>query len=97
MQPLCGIRFIPSVHGLSALDESHGFHATKQGERYTLSEPARRIVLDRLLALNHQRYAEEVKAGLHDKGAKKSKATQKRPDLLSPLVELPSSAQPSLF
>jgi hypothetical protein len=28
---------------------------------------ARRTVLDRLLALNHQRYAEEVKAGLHDK------------------------------
>ena len=50
----------------------HGFHATKQGERYTLSEPARRAVLDRFLALNHQRYAEEVKAALHDK--KKSKA-----------------------
>ena len=49
-------------------------HTTKQGERYTLSEPARRTVLDRLLALNHQRYAEEVKAGLHDKGANKGKA-----------------------
>jgi hypothetical protein len=55
----------------------HGFHATKQGERYTLSEPARRTVLDRLLALNHQRYAEEVKAGLHDKGAKKAKTARK--------------------
>jgi hypothetical protein len=27
-------------------------------------------VLDRLLALNHERYAEEVRQGLHDKKAK---------------------------
>ncbi|MBE7500352.1 MAG: restriction endonuclease [Verrucomicrobiales bacterium] len=58
------------------LDLGHGFHETKQGVRYTLSESARRIVLDRLLALNHQRYEEEVKAGLHDK--KKRVASGKR-------------------
>ncbi len=52
------------------LDLGHGFHTTKQGVRYTISESARREVLDRLLALNHQRYAEEVAAGLHDKGKK---------------------------
>jgi hypothetical protein len=46
------------------------FHATKQGERYTLSESARGTVLGGLLALNHQRYEEEVKAGLHEKKAK---------------------------
>ena len=63
---------VAAAYGWSDLDLGHGFHATKQGERYTLSEPARRTVLDRLLALNHQRYAEEVKAGLHDKGAKKT-------------------------
>ena len=34
-------------------------HETKQGLRYTISEAARREVLDRLLALNHQRHAEE--------------------------------------
>jgi len=50
--------------GSSGSQLGHGFHATKQGERYTLSEPAR------LLALNHHRYAEEVKAGLHEKGGK---------------------------
>ena len=49
----------------------HGFHETKQGIRYTISEEARREVLDRLLELNHQRYAEEVAAGLHDKKASK--------------------------
>jgi hypothetical protein len=45
----------------------HGFHETKQGMRWTLHSDVRREVLDRLLALNHQRYEEEVKAGLHAK------------------------------
>ena len=31
-------------------------------------------MLDRLLELNHQRYAEEVAQGLHDKGKKKGKS-----------------------
>ena len=57
---------VVAAYGWSDLDLGHGFHATKQGERYTLSEPARRTVL----ALNHQRYAEEVKAGLHERKAK---------------------------
>jgi hypothetical protein len=75
MMFLIPIRSI-AAYGRSELDLGHGFHATKQSERYTLSEPARRTVLDRLLALNHHRYAEEVKAGLHEKGAKKAKKTQ---------------------
>lgn len=62
---------VAAAYGWSDLDLGHGFHATKQGERYTISEPARRTVLDRLLALNHQRHAEEVAAGLHDKKPKK--------------------------
>jgi hypothetical protein len=45
----------------------HDFHPTKQGVRFTLCETARQEVLDRLLELNHQRYAEELAAGLHDK------------------------------
>jgi hypothetical protein len=60
------------------LDLSHGFHATKQGERYTLSESSRRTVLDRLLALNHQCYEEEVKAGLHDKKKAKAKKVKSK-------------------
>jgi hypothetical protein len=63
----------------SDLDLGHGFHETKQGVRYTISESARRTVLDRLLALNHQRYAEEVKAGLHEKGARKPKKAKPAP------------------
>jgi hypothetical protein len=72
---------VAAAYGWSDLDLGHGFHVTKQGERYTISEPARRSVLDRLLALNHQRYAEEVKAGLHDKRvAKKKRATARSND-----------------
>ncbi len=56
----------------ATLDLGHGFHDTKQGLRYTLSEPARREVLDRLLRLNHERYAEEVAAGLHERRGHKT-------------------------
>lgn len=68
---------VAAAYGWRDLDLGHDFHPTKQGERYTLSETARRTVLDRLLALNHRRYEEEVKAGLHDKkkaGSRKQKA-----------------------
>jgi len=61
---------VVTAYGWTDLDLGHGFHETKQGSRFTISESARRVVLDRLLALNHQRYEEEVRAGLHDKKAK---------------------------
>ena len=70
---------VAAAYGWSDLDLGHGFHETKQGVRYTISESARRTVLDRLLALNHQRYDEEVKAGLHDKGTRKVKRPESRP------------------
>ncbi|MGA3091821.1 MAG: hypothetical protein ABSD75_24700 [Terriglobales bacterium] len=47
------------AYGWNDLDLGHGFHETKQGLRYTISETARGEVLDRLLALNHERHAEE--------------------------------------
>jgi hypothetical protein len=50
---------------------NHDFHDTKQGLRFTISDGARREILDRLLQLNHRRYAEEVKQGLHNKKGKK--------------------------
>ena len=68
---------VAAAYGWSDLDLGHGFHATKQGERYTISELARRTVLDRLLALNHQRHAEEVAAGLHEKKKAKTKSSKK--------------------
>ena len=66
------------AYGWADVTLGHDFHATSQGTRYTLCPGARGEILDRLLQLNHDRYAEEVKAGLHDKGAKaKAKAAKK--------------------
>ena len=57
---------------------NHDFHETKQGLRYTISEPIRRKILDRLLQLNFERYAEEVAQGLHDKKKGKGKKKKKK-------------------
>jgi hypothetical protein len=67
---------VAAAYGWTDLDLGHGFHQTKQGLRYTIGEPARREVLARLLKLNHERYAEEVRRGLHEK--KKTKPAKPR-------------------
>jgi hypothetical protein len=51
----------------------HGFHDTRQGTRYTIGPAVRQEILDRLLELNHARYAEEVRAGLHNKKISRKK------------------------
>jgi len=61
---------VARAYGWEDLRLEHGFHETKQGLRYTISEMARREVLDRLLLLNHERHAEEVAAGLVDENGK---------------------------
>lgn len=68
---------VAAAYGWTDLDLGHGFHETKQGVRFTISEPARREVLQRLLKLNHKRYAEEVKQGLHGKTGAAKKAAPK--------------------
>jgi hypothetical protein len=91
-------RTVAAAYGWSDLDLGHGFHATKQGERYTLSETARRSVLENLIELNHQRCAEEIKAGLHDKGSKKGKANKARSSSgAAPQTELIPPPQQELF
>lgn len=45
--------------------------------RYTIHPDARKELLKRLLKLNHQRHAEEVAAGLHDKKSNKKAAKKK--------------------
>src|SRR5206468_12743585 len=90
-------RAVADAYGWSDLDLGHGFHETRQGVRFTISESARREVLARLLKLNHERYAEEVKQGLHDKGKIKSNGTkrcQKRAGVahVSPLFDAEENA-----
>src|SRR5581483_5196487 len=58
---------VAAAYGWTDLDLRHRFHETAHGIRFTLSEEARREVLARLLQLNHERYEEEVRMGLHDK------------------------------
>ena len=67
---------VAQAYGWEDLDLAHDFHETKLGLRYTISEPIRREILDRLLQLNFERYAEEEQQGLHDK--KKGKVKKKK-------------------
>jgi len=69
---------VAAAYGWDDLDLGHGFHETAQGVRFTISESARREVLTRLLRLNHERYAEEVRQGLHEKGSKRGKGKRSR-------------------
>lgn len=68
---------VAAAYGWDDLLLEHDFHDTAQGVRYTISEAARREVLKRLLALNFERYEEEQRLGLHEKGAKKGKRGKK--------------------
>src|SRR5690606_4890594 len=59
------------IEAVGGLD--HGFHKIGGKElRYTIGPAAQREILDSLLELNHERYAEEVAQGLHDKKTKRA-------------------------
>ncbi|WP_437835557.1 hypothetical protein [Sorangium sp. So ce1153] len=67
------------AYGWDDLRLDHGFHATQQGQRFTISETARSEVIARLLRLNHQCYAEEVAEGLHEtRKTRKQLASKKK-------------------
>jgi hypothetical protein len=79
---------VAAAYGWGDLDLDHDFHETPQGLRYTISQAARWEVLDRLLALNHERYAEEVRAGLHENkkrtGSKRTSTRRKKENKRQP-------------
>ncbi|TDE36417.1 DNA methyltransferase [Actinomadura sp. 6K520] len=54
----------------------HGHHGTGREMRYTVPRAVQRELVDRLLELNHERYAAEVAAGLHDKKLSKARRSQ---------------------
>lgn len=89
---------VAAAYGWSDLDLGHGFHETAQGVRFTISEAARREVLARLLQLNHERYEEEVRQGLHEKDKKKAReeqpARQKPKKLAHPEGQMNLLAEP---
>jgi hypothetical protein len=80
---------VAAAYGWTDLNLGHDFHQTKQGLRYTISEATRREALGRLLRLNHERYAEEVTKGLHEKKKPKTTKTSAR--------KAPSVSEPRLF
>jgi len=69
-------RAVADAYGWSDLELVHDFRETPLGLRYTIDEPTRVEALDRLLELNHSRHADEVAGGLHDKKAKRPKASR---------------------
>jgi hypothetical protein len=64
-------RAVADAYTWTDLELDHDFRETPLGLRYTISDAVKTEVLDRLLELNHTRYAEEVAQGLHAAGAKK--------------------------
>lgn len=74
-------KVVASAYGWQDLNLDHGFNETKQGIRFTISETARREVLDRLLALNHQRHAEEEAERAAQAAAAPAKRTRKQKDV----------------
>lgn len=79
---------VAAAYGWDDLELGHGHHDTAQGVRFTVAPAARTELLDRLLELNHARYATESAAGLHTK-KKKPPATKRKPKPANP-------AQPDL-
>jgi hypothetical protein len=65
---------VRDAYGWSDLELDHHHWETPQGMRFTVGPEAKDELLDRLLELNHERYAAEVTAGLHDKKARKAPA-----------------------
>lgn len=68
---------VRDAYAWSDLDLNHHHWETPQGMRFAVSPAAKDELLDRLLELNHERYASEVAAGLHDKKAKKAPAKRR--------------------
>jgi hypothetical protein len=69
---------VTKAFGWTDLQLIHGFYVDKQDSRFTVSEVSRRTIIDRLMKLNHERYAAEVAAGEHEKAKKSSKPSRKK-------------------
>jgi len=70
---------VAEAYGWGDLDLKHGFHDTRQGPRFTIDPVVQVDILDDLLELNHERYNEEVRQGLHNKGKRKVAAKPTAP------------------
>lgn len=91
---------VAEAYGWSDLRLNHGFHETRQGIRYTIDPAVQVEILDRLLELNHKRYDEENRKGLHS-GARRTprKSTKAVPRPRKPAESelLPPAFDDALF
>jgi hypothetical protein len=71
------------AYGWTDLDVSRDFHETKFGTRFTIAPHPRQEILDRLLELNHERYAHEVAAGLHAKPKSRGRGKSAAPGTMT--------------
>lgn len=62
------------AYGWQDIELDHGFHSYRQMERFTVSPAARVEILDRLLALNHERVATESEQRKVSESASRVKA-----------------------
>ncbi len=60
-------RIRDGVHSTRGSVAQHLLHENRQSRRFTIAPDVQVEVLDRLLELNHERYAEEIRQGLHTK------------------------------
>jgi len=67
---------VRNAYGWSDIEFDHCHWETPQGMRFTVRPEAKDELLNRLLELNHERYAAEVASGLQDK--KLAKVPMKR-------------------
>ena len=58
---------VSSAYGWDDLVLGYGHHETRQGVRWTVAPAVQPEILDRLLELNHERWAEEQRAGIAPK------------------------------
>jgi hypothetical protein len=65
-----------AAYGWHDLALGHGFQQTKEGLRFTMTESARRKLLERLLGLNHRRYEDELRSGLPKRAKRGSSASR---------------------
>jgi hypothetical protein len=77
---------VAKAYGWSDIDFSHEFHETKLGIRYSISDVARRKVLDRLLDLNHQRHAQEANDAKGPNSLRQRKSSRKPSDMVNQIT-----------
>jgi hypothetical protein len=71
-------RAVANAYGWSDLALDHGFQATRFGVRYTVGPAMQAEILDRLLELNHHRYAREQAAAVTGATAPKGRRRASR-------------------